>query len=185
MSAISEPRIVRRSVGWAVAVSIILIVAGILAILVPPVAGIAVALVVAWLLAFSGAAHLIFAWHMRTRTSLFWQLLLGVVYLAVSFLLFRRPVASLVSLTLLLACYLFVKSILEFVLAFRMRPMPGSGWLFMDAFVALVLSAMIGLTWPWSSEWAIGTLIGVSILFAGITRLSLSLASRRMALPPL
>jgi len=44
---------------------------------------------------------------------------------------------------------------------------------------------MIGRSWPWSSEWAIGTLIGISMLFAGISRLSLALAARKVvaALP--
>ena len=157
-----------------------MILAGILAITVPVVGGISVAILVAWLLTFSGVAHLVFAWHMRTTGSFFWQLLIGILYLAIAFYILTRPAAGLASLTLLLASYLFVKGILEFVLAFRMRPFPGSRWLFFDGLMAILLGGMIGSTWPSSSEWAIGTLIGVSILFAGISRLSISMAARRI-----
>ncbi len=180
MATVAHTGIVRQSVGWSIALSVVMIIAGILAILVPPVAGISVAILVAWLLAFSGVAHLMFAWHMRTSGSLIWQLLIGILYLLIASYLITRPVAGLASLTLLLASYLFVKGILEFVLGFRMRSFPGSGWLFFDGLMAIVLGAMIGLTWPSSSEWAIGTLIGISILFAGISRLSISLAARRI-----
>ena len=180
MATATHTGIVRHSIGWSIALSLLLIVAGILAILIPPVAGISAAILVAWLLAFSGLMHLVFAWHVRTTGSFVWQLLIGLLYLLIGFYLISRPVAGLASLTLLLASYLFVKGILEFVLGFRMRPFPGSGWLFFDGLMAIILGAMIGSTWPSSSEWAIGTLIGISILFAGISRLSLSLAARRI-----
>ena len=180
MATATHVGIVRQSVGWSIVTSVLMIAAGILAILVPPAAGISVAIFVAWMIGLSGLGHLLFAWHMRTTGSLLWQLLVGVLYLAVAFYLISRPVAGLASLTLVLASYMFVKGILEFVLAIRMRPFPGSRWLFFDGLMAVVVGAMIGLSWPSSTEWAIGTLIGVSILFAGISRLSLSLAARRI-----
>ena len=180
MAIAVQEGIVRHSVGMSIALSALMIIAGILAILVPPAAGISVAIFVAWLVALSGVFHLGFAWQMRTTGSLLWQLLIGILYLAISLYMLTRPIAGLASLTLVLASYLFVKGILEFVLGVRMRPFPGSGWLFFDGLMAIILGAMIGFTWPSSSEWAIGTLIGVSILFAGISRLSLSLAARRI-----
>jgi uncharacterized membrane protein HdeD (DUF308 family) len=185
MTVASAIGIVKQSVGWTIALSILIIVAGILAILVPPAAGIAVALFVAWLLIFSGVAHLAFAWHVRATKGYLWELLLGTLYVLLGVYLILHPLAGLASLTLLLAAYLFAKGVLEFILAYRLRPMPGSGWIIFDGFIALILGAMIALSWPSSSEWAIGTLIGISMLFAGISRLSLSLAARRVvaALP--
>lgn len=182
---VSMAGIAKKSVGWAIAFSILLIVAGILAIVVPPVAGIAVAVLVAWMLLLAGISHLAFAFQVRTTKGVIWQVLTGLLDLAVAVFLLLRPVAGLASLTLLLAAYLFADAILEFVLAFRLRPLPGTGWLLFNGVVALVLAAMIGLTWPWSSEWAIGTLVGCSLLFAGISRLSLSLAAHKVvsALP--
>ncbi len=65
MNATSLGTIVKKSVGWSIGLSVLMILAGFLAIAVPQAAGIAVNLLVAWLLVFSGAAHLVFAWHTR------------------------------------------------------------------------------------------------------------------------
>jgi len=90
------------------------------------------------------------------------------------------PVVGLVSLTLGLALYLAAEATLEFILAYRLRPLPGSGWLFFDGIITLVLAIMIWRTWPASTAWAIGILVGISMLFSGISRLMLSLAARRL-----
>ncbi len=180
MSATSAGTIVKKSLGWSIGLSVLMIVAGFLAIAVPQAAGIAVNLLVAWLLVFSGAAHLVFAWHTRTTGGVLWELLLGILYIFVGAFLLFRPVAGLASLTLALAIYLFAEGVLELILAFRLRPMPGSGWLLFDGVITLVLGVMIWRTWPSSSEWFIGTLVGLSMLFSGITRLMLSLAARRL-----
>ena len=180
MSATSAGTIVKKSLGWSIGLSVLMIVAGFLAIAVPQAAGIAVNLLVAWLLVFSGAAHLVFAWHTRTTGGVLWELLLGILYVFVGAFLLFRPVAGLASLTLALAIYLFAEGVLELILAFRLRPMPGSGWLLFDGVITLVLGVMIWRTWPSSTEWFIGTLVGLSMLFSGITRLMLSLAARRL-----
>jgi len=184
MADSSPVAIAKQSVGWAIALSVLLILAGILAIVVPPAAGIAVAILVAWLLVLGGLAHLAFAWHVRSAGGLVWEIVLGLLYLALGIYLLVRPVVGLASLTLLLASYLFAKGIVVIILAFRIRSLPGSGWLFFDGAVALILGAMIGLSWPSSSEWAIGTLIGISMLFAGFTRLQIALAARRLLAKP-
>lgn len=172
--------IAKRSVGWAIALSVLLILAGILAIVIPPAAGIGVAIVIAWLVLLGGIAHLAIAWHIRSTGGMVWELLVGLLYLAVAVYMLLWPVAGLASLTLLLAAYLFGKGILELILGFRLRHLSGSRWLFFDGVIALILGAMIGLSWPSSSEWAIGTLIGISMLFAGINRLPMALAARKL-----
>ncbi len=180
MSATSVGTIVKKSVGWSIGLSVLMILAGFLAIAVPQAAGIAVNLLVAWLLVFSGAAHLVFAWHTRTTGGILWELLLGILYIFVGAYLLFRPVAGLASLTLALAIYLFAEGVLELILSFRLRPMPGSGWLLFDGIITLILGVMIWRTWPSSTEWVIGTLVGISMLFSGISRLMLSLAARRL-----
>jgi uncharacterized membrane protein HdeD (DUF308 family) len=74
-----------------------------------------------------------------------------------------------------------MEGILEFVLSYLLRSIPGSGWLLFDGIVTVILAFMIWRTWPWSTEWAIGTLVGVSMLFSGVSRLMVSLAVRRLA----
>ncbi|HUJ83589.1 MAG TPA: DUF308 domain-containing protein, partial [Candidatus Acidoferrales bacterium] len=70
-----------------------MIIAGLLAIVIPPAAGIAVLVVVAWLLMLSGAVHLLFAWHTRTAGGMIWELLLGILYIFVGVYALLHPVA--------------------------------------------------------------------------------------------
>ena len=175
------PVIVRKSLGWSIALSVLMILAGIVAIVIPPAAGIAITVLFGWLLIFSGVAHLVFGWHTRTTGGLLWELLLGIVYIVAGVYLLWNPLLGMVSLTLALAIYLFAESILEFVLAVRLRPMAGSGWLFVDSIITLALAVIIWRTWPANTWWVLGLIVGFSMLFSGVSRLMLSLAARRLA----
>jgi len=155
-----------------------MIVAGVLAIASPLAAGIAIHVLVAWLLVFSGCVHLVFSWYTRGIGGLLGELLLGILYICIGVYLLMHPVAGLKALTIALAIYLLLEAILEFVLGFTFRPLPGSGWLLFDGILTLILAVMIWRAWPSSSEWAVGILVGVSMLFSGTSRLMLSLAAR-------
>ena len=180
MSAASVGTIVKESIGWSIGLSVLMIVAGVLAMVVPPAAGVAVVFLVAWLLVVSGGAHLVFAWYTRTTGGFIWELLLGIVYVLIGVYVLLHPVVGLASLTLALAFYLFAEGILELLLGFLLRAMPGSGWLLFDGIITLILAIMIWRAWPSSTEWVIGTLVGISMLFSGVCRLMLSLAARRL-----
>ncbi len=180
MNTTSLRTIAKESVGWSIGLSILMLLAGIFAITVPPVVGVGVVIVIGWLLIFSGAFHLIFAWHMRTAGGIVWELLLGALYLGVGIYTLMHPVAGLASLTLVLAAYLFVEGVMEFFLSFKLRPMPGANWLLLDGVITVILGALIWRTWPSSTEWVIGTLVGISMIFSGTSRLVLSLAARRV-----
>ena len=164
---------------WSIVFSVLMTAAGVLAIGLPQVAGIAVTEVVAWLLIFSGALHVAFAWRPSHAAAVIWEVLMGLAYGAIGFYLAGRPVTGLASLTLVVAFYLVVEGMLEFVLSFRLRSAPGAGWLLFDGVITLVLAVMIGSTWPSSAAWVLGTLVGVSMFFSGITRLMLTLTARR------
>jgi uncharacterized membrane protein HdeD (DUF308 family) len=178
-TSIPAPGLVRKSVNWSIALSVLMIVAGLLAIFAPPVAGIAITILVGWLLMFSGATHFVYAWHTRGTGAVIWEILVGIAYAWVGGYLLWHPLPGLASLTLALAIYLFAEAILEFVLGFRLRPRPRAGWLFLDGVITLILAVMILLTWPSSTGWVLGTLIGISMLFSGITRLAISGAAKR------
>jgi uncharacterized membrane protein HdeD (DUF308 family) len=178
MSATSAATFVKKSVGWSIGLSVLMIAAGILAIASPLAAGIAVNVLVAWLLVFSGCVHLVFSWYTRSTGGFLFELLLGILYIFLGVYLLMHPLAGLMSLTLALAIYLFLEAILEFALGFKLRPLPGSGWLIFDGIITLILAVMIWRTWPSSTAWVIGTLVGISMLFSGTSRLMLSLAAR-------
>jgi uncharacterized membrane protein HdeD (DUF308 family) len=170
----------KRFTGWSIAAGAFMILAGILAIGMPLAAGVAVNVLVAWLLVFCGLAHFVFAWHLRGAGGILWQVLLGVLYLGIGVYLLMHPVAGLVTLTVALAIYLFLEGVFELLLAFQLGVRNGRGWLVLDGVVTLILSVLIWKSWPASTDWVIGTLVGVSMLFSGITRLMFSLAGRSL-----
>jgi len=171
---------VRTATTWSIVLSVLMIAAGVLAISLPMIAGIAVTAIVGWLLLFSGVFHLAFAWRAGRPATVLWQILLGALYGAIGLYIIASPVAGLASLTLAIVLYLLIEGVLEFVLWSRLRSVPGSGWLMVDGIITLVLAVMIWSTWPSSAVWVVGTLIGISMLFSGITRLMLSMAARRI-----
>ncbi len=173
-------RDIREAATWSIVLSVLMIAAGVLAIASPAIAGVTVAAFFGWLLIASGVLHLAFAWQAGRAGSVIWEVLLGMLYGGIGFHLLARPVAGLESLTLALALYLVMESVLEFILSFVLRPVPGSGWLLLDGVVTLALGVIIWSAWPLSSVWAVGTLVGVSMFFSGITRLMLSIAVRRI-----
>jgi uncharacterized membrane protein HdeD (DUF308 family) len=171
---------IRTATTWSIVLSVLMIAAGVLAIVLPSVAGVAATIFVGWLLVFSGILHLAYAWRAGRTGSVIWEILIGILYGGIGVYLLAQPVAGLESLTLAIAIYLLVRGVLEFFLAFQLRPLPGTGWLLFDGVVLLVLAAMIGSGWPTSSVWAVGTLVGIGMFFSGMTRLILSVAVRRV-----
>lgn len=174
------PALVKKSITWSIILSVLMIVAGFLAIVIPPVAGLAVTILVGWLLVFSGVMHFVYAWHTRSAGTIIWEILVGIAYVFVGGYVLFHPLLGMAGLTLALAIYLFAEAVLEFILGFQLRPRRGSGWLFVDGVITLILAVMIWRTWPLSTEWALGLLVGVSMLFSGISRLMFSMAARSL-----
>jgi uncharacterized membrane protein HdeD (DUF308 family) len=168
-----------KAINWSIFLSILLILAGLFAIFIPSISGLAITLIFGWLMIISGVTHFIFAFKSHTTGTVIWELLLGAVYLFAGVYLILHPLAGLVTLTLFLACYLFFEGIFEIIQFFQIRPRHGAGWLLFDAIVTLILAIMIWRAWPASSVWVIGTLVGISMLFSGFSRLMLSLAAKR------
>jgi uncharacterized membrane protein HdeD (DUF308 family) len=165
---------------WSIGVSVLMIAAGVLAMMLPAIAGMAMTAVVGWLLIVSGLLHFALAWRGGRRSAVLWEILLGTAYGAIGFYMLMNPLAGLASLTLAIAVYLLFEGTLELVLSFQLRPAPGSGWLLVDGIITLVLAVMIWRTWPSSALWVVGTLVGISMVFSGITRLLFSMAVRRV-----
>ena len=171
--------IVRQASTWSIVWGTLLVIFGILAIGSPFLAAIAVSAVLAWLIVLAGVVHLIVAFHAHGAGSLIWKLLVGLAYVSFGVYLIMHPVLGVTSLTLLLACLFLIEGILDIFLFFKMRSMRGSSWVLTDGIITLLLGLMIYRQWPSSSVWAIGTLVGVSLISSGVTRVMLSLAVRK------
>jgi uncharacterized membrane protein HdeD (DUF308 family) len=157
-----------------------MIAVGFIALAAPLMAGIAIELVVGWLFILNGCVHAVYAWQVRGAGGVLWEGLLGVLYvLAGGYLLFH-PIVGLESLTFVLGIYLVIKAVLELILSAQLRPYASSVWLMADGIISFILAIIIWRMWPVSSLWAIGILIGISILLAGAARLALAMSARRL-----
>jgi uncharacterized membrane protein HdeD (DUF308 family) len=159
----------------------LLIVLGMLAVGSPALAAVAVNALIAWLIVLAGVVHLVLAFHAHRAGSLLWKLLVGIAYVFFGVYLIAHPALGVVSLTLVLASLFLAEGVFDIAMFFQMRAVGGSSWILVDGIVTLLLGLMIYFEWPSSSNWAIGTLVGVSLIFSGITRLMLSLAVGKMA----
>src|SRR5436190_3740791 len=163
---------------------ILMLICGFLAIALPLASGIGIAIVIGWLLLVSAMWHLIFGVRSKHIGGILWQVLLALVYGAAGLAVLLYPLAGLAWLTLVLATFLLIEAALEFVLYFSIRRKVNAGGVLLDGIITLLLGILIGAQWPFSSAWAIGTLVGVSLIFSGVSRLMLSSALSRGAARP-
>lgn len=177
----SPVEIVRQGSTLSILWGVLLIVFGMFAVGAPFIAAVAVSLAVAWLIVLAGVVHLMLAFHAHRAGRLVWKLLVGVAYIAFGVYLVLHPVLAVASLTLVLAVLFLIEGILDVILFFNMRSMQGAIWVLVDGIITLLLGLMIYLQWPSSSGWAIGVLVGVSMIISGVTRVMLSLAVRKAA----
>jgi len=170
----------RGATTWSIVLSVLIMIAGFLAIALPLIAGITVTLIVAWMLIFAGVLHIAFAFRAGHARMAVWQVLLGLVYGLIGVYILINPVAGLAGLTFAIAVYLVAEAVLELALAIQLRPLRGTGWLLFDSIITFILAVMIFSSWPSSAAWVVGVLVGISMLFSGMTRLMLTLAARRI-----
>ncbi len=170
---------VRQASNASVVWGILLVVFGMVAIALPFFAAAVVSTVVAWLIILAGVVHLMLGVRAHGAGSMIWKVLVGLAYLCFGVYLILHPGLAVATLTLVLALLFLVEGVLNIILFFRMRAMGGSTWVLVDGIITLLLGAMIYMQWPSSSLWAIGTLVGVSMIISGLSRVMLSLAVRK------
>jgi uncharacterized membrane protein HdeD (DUF308 family) len=179
MAQQSPSGIVRSASTLSILWGVSLIILGMLAVGSPFIVAVAVNAVIAWLIVLAGVVHLTVAFHTREAGSLIWRLLVGLAYIVFGGYLIARPALGVASLTLVLASLFLVEGVLNIVLFFKIRSLQGSSWVLIDGIITLLLGLMIYAQWPSSSAWAIGTLVGVSMIVSGVTRVMLSFAVRK------
>ena len=172
--------VVRQASTLSLLWGVLLICLDVLAVGSPMLAAVAVNIFVAWLIVMAGVVHLIVAFHTREAGSIVWRLLVGLAYIFFGGYLISRPALGVATLTLVLASLFLVEGIFDIVQYFRVRSTMRATWILLDGIVTLLLGLLIYAHWPSSSAWAIGTLVGVSLIFSGVTRVMVSLAVRRL-----
>ena len=171
---------VRRASGWSIVLGVLMIIAGMIAIIAPGIAGAFLVIVLGWMAIFNGGAQLFYAFSGHEAKHRWLEVLLGIVYIIAGIYFLMHTLAALLVLTLFLGSFLIVYAIFALVLAFRMRPHAGWGWVLFDAIITGLLGVLIWIHWPQTSGWVIGTLFGISFIVSGVTRIMLSMAVRNL-----
>lgn len=165
----------QKSRNISLIIGVVLTLLGIAAIVLPNASTLVIETWIALLLASAGTAKIVYAFQNRSSSGFIWQLLLGILYIATGVMLFFNPLTGVLTLTLLLGSFLLTEGVFELILAFRLRPQQNWAWVLFDGIITLLLGGMIWFQWPFDAPWLIGTLVGVSVLFTGISRVMLSL----------
>jgi uncharacterized membrane protein HdeD (DUF308 family) len=159
---------------------IVLVVLGAAAIVVPPIATLAVALFLGWLFLISGVVGLVTTFWMRQAPGFWWALFSAVLSLAAGLVLIGWPVSGAVSLTLLLTVFFIMEGVATIMFAFDHKRELSGRWFWMVAsgVVDLVLAAIIFAGLPGTAAWAIGLLVGINLLFGGVAMIGMALHAR-------
>jgi uncharacterized membrane protein HdeD (DUF308 family) len=163
-----------KRAGSSPLIGILLIVLGIVGLALPVFSTLVAETWVAFILISAGAAKVVYAFQTRDRGGFIWKLLLGILYVATGIMLFVYPRTGVLTLTLLLGSFLLTEGVFETILAFRLRPQQNWTWALVNGIVTLLFGAIVLFQWPFNAPWLIGTLVGASVLFSGVSRVMLS-----------
>lgn len=162
---------------------IVLILLGVAAVVVPPVAGIAATVFIGWMLLIAGIVGLISTFRAKSAPGVAWSLLSAAIAIVAGGLLVWYPLTGLVTLTLVLIGYLLADGVVTIVFALSHRREASGrwGWMLINGIVDLILAAIIYMALPEAFAWAVGLIVGFDLVFGGTTLVVMALAARESA----
>jgi uncharacterized membrane protein HdeD (DUF308 family) len=174
--------ILRRNRGWFLALGIVQIILGMIALGSSVLATAVSVAVFGWLLLIGGVLSIGHAFWERQWNGFFVDLLTGILYAVVGFMMISNPLEAAVSLTLLIALFLLMGGIFRIVAAL-VGPFQHRGWLLLNGIVTLLMGILIWRQWPLSGLWVIGLFVGIEMIFYGWSLVMLGMAARNLPGP--
>jgi uncharacterized membrane protein HdeD (DUF308 family) len=163
---------------------ILLVILGLAAMIVPPLASLAVTIFLGWMFLISGIGGLIVTYWARNMPGFWWSLISAALAVLAGGILLARPMQGLLTLTIVVGAYFLAEGVASIMYALEHRRELTGRWSWilvaglMDILIALIVIA--GL--PGSAEWVLGLLVGINLLFGGATLIGMALAARNSAL---
>jgi len=160
---------------------IVMMVLGLLAVAEPNVATVAIGIFVGWLFFVGGIFRAVSVWQSRRLPGFAWALLTAVLAIVLGLILIFRPLAGVLTLTMVLIAFFILEGVTAIALAVQHREhLKSWGWVLFSGIVDLLLAFLIWDGWPSSADWAIGLLVGINMLFFGLSLVMTALAARLM-----
>lgn len=159
---------------------ILLAVLGIAALIMPPLASLAITILLGWMFLASGIGGLIVTYWARATPGFWWSLISAALAVLAGMLLLARPMQAVLTLTIVLGAYFLAEGVTTIMYALEHRRELSSGWswLLISGLVDIAIALMVITGLPSSAEWAIGVLVGINLLFGGATLIGMALAAR-------
>ena len=169
--------------GLFLAEGIILIILGIAAIALPPIATLAFTIIIGWVFLISGVVGLFTTFWARHVPGFWWSLISAIIGIAAGVVLLLWPITGTLSLTLVLIAFFVVEGIVSIMYAIEHRSqLTGRwGWMLVSGIIDLILAGIIFAGLPGTAVWALGLLVGINMLFGGAALIAMALAARHPA----
>jgi uncharacterized membrane protein HdeD (DUF308 family) len=183
-SASMDPQIqegLRRSWKALMAVGVLAIFIGCIAILVPAVASVGTAIFIGWILVIAGAFLVAGAFMAHSIGSVILRLIWALLTVIVGLWLIVEPHNGTLTLTLVLGIYFLFMGLTRIAVAFAARGQEGAGLVGLSGVAGLLVGILVLAKFPSSADWAIGLLVGIDLIFAGWTLTSVALVGRDLA----
>lgn len=161
---------------------IILFVLGVLAVVVPPIATIALEILIGWLLLVSGVVGLIATLRARSAPGFVWSLVSAILGIAAGIVLLGWPLSGALSLTLILTVFLVLEGVVSILYALEHKRELSGRWgaMLFSGIVDLILAGIIFAGLPGTAAWAIGLLVGINLVFGGSALIAMALHARNI-----
>lgn len=172
------PSLARRW-GWLLALGIVWIIGGTLALILPIAATLAFGIVFGVVLLVGGIAQLVHALGHRDWQGVTWHLIGGVLALVVGVLILVFPWQGVFSLTVLVGIFFLLAGAARTAFAFANRGRRGWGWILASGLLTLALGVLILAALPGAASWVLGVLVGIELLFTGWWMVMTALLARR------
>jgi uncharacterized membrane protein HdeD (DUF308 family) len=169
----------RAKSGWIIALGVVFVIAGIIALGSVVMATAATVFVVGIMMVIACVAEVINAFQIKTLGKFLLWLLLGALYIVAGFFAFENPLLAAAVLTLLLGFSLLVSGIMRIVLAFSMQDTMPWIWVAFSGVITFLLGLLIVAKWPVSSLYVLGIFLGVDLVIAGAGWIGVGLGLRR------
>src|SRR5215831_18337897 len=169
---------IKRRSAWSIFIGALTALLGFFLIAYPMATATITIMLLGWVLIFVAIAQNVFALHSHTVGRFFAKVLLAILYGLAGVVLAFFPGVGVAGLTMMLGTLLLVYAGVESATAFKVRPVEGWGWFLVNAIVTFLVAMLILAKWPSNSLWAIGTLVGASVLMGGISRIMIAAGIR-------
>jgi uncharacterized membrane protein HdeD (DUF308 family) len=171
----------RAMSGKMIVLGIVLIICGAIATASPAISTMAVTLFLGLVLAVGGIVKIVQSFLMKEWGGFVWQLLVGMIELLGGLLVYFNPMKGAIAITIVIALVLMAEGLVQLGLAFRMRAQRGVVWMFLSGIITIAVGAALALRLPYDGIYAPGTLVGISLVFAGWAYIAIVLAARKAA----